>query len=63
MAREYRRLWAMHPVFPAAPRPHLFCDDLLVVGATLYVMERRHRSVVRGDGTTGLANRPEFAGA
>jgi aminoglycoside phosphotransferase (APT) family kinase protein len=59
MAREYRWLSAMHPVFPAAPRPHLFCDDLSVLGATFYVMERRYGTVVRGAEPPGLANRPD----
>lgn len=59
MAREYRWLSAMHPVFPPAPRPHLLCDDTAVVGARFYVMERRHGSVVRGEEPSGLANRPE----
>ena len=59
MAREYRWLSAMHPVFPPAPRPHLFCDDPSVVGAMFYVMERRHGSVVRGEEPPGLANRPD----
>ena len=27
MAREYRWLAALHPVFPLAPRPYLLCED------------------------------------
>src|SRR5262245_16284053 len=27
MAREYRWLSALHPVFPKAPRPYLLCED------------------------------------
>src|SRR5436190_18644380 len=39
MAREYRWLAAIHPVFPLAPRPYLLCDDPSVLGAVFYVME------------------------
>jgi aminoglycoside phosphotransferase (APT) family kinase protein len=59
MAREYRWLSAMHPIFPPAPRPHLLCDEISVIGAMFYVMERRHGSVVRGEEPSGLANRPD----
>ena len=34
MAREYRWLAAMHPVFPLAPRPYLLCEDIDVIGAS-----------------------------
>jgi aminoglycoside phosphotransferase (APT) family kinase protein len=59
MAREYRWLAAMHPVFPLAPRPYLLCDDPNVIGSVFYVMERRRGIVVRHDEPLGLANRPE----
>src|SRR5215213_1310804 len=32
MAREFRILEALHPVFPLAPRPYLLCEDTRVVG-------------------------------
>jgi aminoglycoside phosphotransferase (APT) family kinase protein len=47
MAREYRWLRALHPVFPLAPRPYLLCDDVGVIGATFYLMERRRGIVIR----------------
>ena len=47
MAREYRWLSAVGPVFALAPRAYLFCDDTSVVGSIFYVMERRHGVVVR----------------
>jgi aminoglycoside phosphotransferase (APT) family kinase protein len=59
MAREYRWLVALHPVFPLAPRPFLLCEDPNVVGAVFYVMERRRGVVVRHEEPLGLANRPE----
>ncbi len=58
MAREYRWLAAVHPVFPRAPRPYLLCDDPRVIGSIFYVMERRHGLVVRHDEPPALADRP-----
>jgi aminoglycoside phosphotransferase (APT) family kinase protein len=47
MVREYRILCAVHPVFPPAPEPALLCEDLSVLGAPFYIMERRRGMVVR----------------
>jgi aminoglycoside phosphotransferase (APT) family kinase protein len=47
MVREYRILCAVHPVFPPAPKPALVCEDLSVLGAPFYLMERRRGIVVR----------------
>src|SRR5579863_6453745 len=47
MVREYRILRAVHPVFPPAPEPALCCEDLSVLGAPFYLMERRRGMVVR----------------
>ncbi len=47
MAREFRWLSAMHAVFPLAPRPYLLCEELDVIGAVFYAMERRRGTVVR----------------
>jgi aminoglycoside phosphotransferase (APT) family kinase protein len=58
MAREYRWLAALHPVFPLAPRPYLLCEDPDVIGSVFYVMERRRGIVVRHDEPLPL-NRPE----
>src|SRR6266536_3989658 len=41
MERESGLLQRIHPVFPLAPRPYLFCNDLTILGAPFYVMERR----------------------
>jgi len=40
MRREYRVLTAVHPVYPYAPRPLLYCEDTAVIGCPFYVMER-----------------------
>jgi aminoglycoside phosphotransferase (APT) family kinase protein len=59
MAREYRWLAAMHPVFPLAPRPYVLCEDVDVAGAVFYVMERRRGVVIRTEEPPQLANQPE----
>src|SRR6185436_16815282 len=41
MVREFLVLQAVHPVFPQAPKPELLCEDLSVIGAPFYLMERR----------------------
>ena len=59
MAREYRWLAALHPVFPRAPRAHVLCEDPGVVGSIFYVMERRRGIVVRHEEPPALADRPD----
>jgi len=60
MAREYRVLEAVHPVFPPAPRVFLVCEDLAVIGATFFLMERRHGVVLRRDVPPEFARQPDF---
>ena len=59
MAREFRWLAALHPVFPLVPRPYLLCEDPAVLGSVFYVMERRRGIVVRQEEPLSLANHPE----
>jgi aminoglycoside phosphotransferase (APT) family kinase protein len=59
MAREFRWLSAMNRVFPLAPRPYLLCDDLDVVGAVFYAMERRTGLVIRAAEPPQLENQPD----
>jgi len=49
MAREFRVLEAVHPVFPPAPRVYVLCEDPAVIGVTFFLMERRHGVVLRRD--------------
>src|SRR5262245_11109069 len=56
MAREYRWLAALHPVFPLAPRPYVLCDDPAVLGSVFYLMERRRGLVVRHEEPMPLAH-------
>src|SRR5215471_4620667 len=47
MVREYHVLRAMHPHFPQAPRVHVLCEEPAVLGATFFIMERRHGVIRR----------------
>ena len=58
MAREFRILQSLHPVFPLAPRPYLLCEDTSVVGSVFYLMERRRGLVVRSEEPPELDERP-----
>ncbi len=58
MAREYRWLSAVHPVFRLAPRVFALCDDPSIVGSVFYVMERRHGVVVRDEEPPAIKNHP-----
>lgn len=62
MSREYRVLSKLSAVFPAAPRPYLFCDDPSVLGAPFYVMERRRGVILRKSLPPGMMIDAETAG-
>jgi aminoglycoside phosphotransferase (APT) family kinase protein len=61
MAREYRLLKAVHPVFPAAPEVFHLCEDTAIVGAVFFLMERRRGIVVRDSIPPELAASPDYA--
>src|SRR5690606_15617826 len=46
MGREYRILKAIHPFFPAAPKPYLYTDNLEIIGSPFLLMERKHGYVI-----------------
>ena len=48
MGREYRVLSHLHPVYDKAPKPLLYCEDVEVIGAPFYVMERVEGVILRG---------------
>ena len=54
MAREFRVLAAVHPVFPLAPKPYVLCEDPSIAGAIFYVMERRRGVVIRAEEPPGM---------
>jgi aminoglycoside phosphotransferase (APT) family kinase protein len=58
MAREYRWLTSVHPVFPLAPRVYALCEDPAIIGSVFYVMERRHGLVVRDEEPPSIKDQP-----
>src|SRR5262249_30226572 len=61
MGREFRVLSGLCAVFPAAPRPRLYCDDEGILGAPFYVMERRRGVVLRKELPPGVTIDPPTA--
>jgi aminoglycoside phosphotransferase (APT) family kinase protein len=59
MAREFRWLSALHPLYPLAPRAYLLCEDPTVIGSTFYVMERRHGMVIRHEEPPQVRDEPD----
>lgn len=47
MVREYGVLEKVHPLFPAAPRVALLCQDPSVLGVPFFLMERRRGVILR----------------
>lgn len=47
MGREYRVLSRLRGVYSCAPEPYFYCDDVSVIGAPFYLMERLRGVVVR----------------
>jgi aminoglycoside phosphotransferase (APT) family kinase protein len=54
MAREYRILSHLHPVYNKVPRPLLFCEDGQILGAPFYVMERVKGVILRAQPPQGI---------
>jgi aminoglycoside phosphotransferase (APT) family kinase protein len=61
MAREYRLLAALHPVYGRVPRPLALCDDASVLGAPFYVMERVRGVILRGRPGDPVPDAPTLA--
>lgn len=58
MAREFRALGALAPLYPPAPRPILLCEDASVIGAVFFLMERRRGVVIRHEWPAELGDDP-----
>jgi aminoglycoside phosphotransferase (APT) family kinase protein len=61
MGREARILLKLHPVFPLAPRVVAVCDDVSVLGAPFYLMERIQGVILRGPQPRGIEVSPAQA--
>ncbi len=61
MGREFRVLARLSQVFPAAPRPYVYCDDENVIGAPFYLMERKRGLILRKSSPPELPITPDLA--
>jgi aminoglycoside phosphotransferase (APT) family kinase protein len=61
MGREFRVLSRLCHVFPAAPRPFVYCDDESVMGSPFYLMERRRGLILRKSTPTEVVIEPDMA--
>ena len=48
MGREYKILDALSRVYGKVPKPYLYSEDVSVIGAPFYVMERKKGIILRG---------------
>lgn len=60
MRREAGLLERIHPVFPLAPQPYIFCDDRAIMDVPFYVMERRRGFVINDAFPAGVEAAPEL---
>jgi len=60
MGREAGLLARIHPVFPLAPSPYAFCDNLEIMSVPFYVMERRRGIVLNETFPEGSIVTPEL---
>ena len=61
MAREFRLLKRLRPLFPYCPTPVLVCEDVDVLGAPFFVMERLRGVILRRDPPPGFDYSPAAA--
>ncbi|WP_338407891.1 phosphotransferase family protein [uncultured Flavobacterium sp.] len=58
MSREFNVLTALKPVYNPIPNPISYCDDLLVLGAPFYIMERVRGIILRNKAPKGIELTP-----
>lgn len=59
MGREYSVLKALQPVYKPVPAPILFCDDVTIIGAPFYLMERIQGIILRNKPPKGMDLSPD----
>ena len=60
MGREFKVLSKLSTVYPPAPKPILFCENVEIIGSEFYVMERREGLIIRGRSPELLENSREL---
>lgn len=58
MAREYQLLTNLYPIYPKVPRTILYSDDLTILGAPFYIMERVKGIILQKDPPANLTLNP-----
>jgi len=58
MGREHLILSKLHPVYPPAPNPLVYCEDESVIGAKFYAMERIKGVILRQQKPAGFEATP-----
>jgi aminoglycoside phosphotransferase (APT) family kinase protein len=54
MGREFKVLQALKPIYPAVPKPLLYCEDTEVIGSSFYIMERVKGVILRNRVPKGM---------
>ncbi len=60
MQREFQVLSRLKPVYVAVPQPLHYCDDLSIIGAPFYVMERVRGVILRRAAPDGIELTPQL---
>lgn len=60
MGREFRVLSSLLPVYPKIPKPVHYCDDVAVIGAPFYMMERVKGIILRAKPPKSLELTPDL---
>ncbi|MFV8826715.1 phosphotransferase family protein [Alkalihalobacterium sp. APHAB7] len=60
MKREYHILKELHPLFPVAPKPIVFCEEEDVIGRPFFIMERRRGIVIDTEFPSNIEVTPEI---
>jgi aminoglycoside phosphotransferase (APT) family kinase protein len=60
MGREFRVLFLLQPIYDKIPKPIIFCENEVVMGAPFYIMERIQGVILRAASASKLNISPEI---
>ena len=60
MRREFDVLSKLSKVYPPAPAPLIYCEDVSIIGSEFYLMERRKGLIIRGRAPDSLVGSPSL---
>ena len=60
MEREFKVLSLLKKVYPKVPTPILYCEDMSIIGAPFYLMEKVSGVILRNRPPKGLLLTPEL---